>query len=63
MVFLFALIPSITSDDKPSKWTSLMTASALTVFAFTYASLSLNLATIAVALSAAGWWVLFYQKW
>lgn len=62
IVFFIALIPSIMSANKPSKWTSLMTASALTAFGITYFSLSLTYATIAVSLSAIGWWVLYFQK-
>lgn len=62
LVFFLALIPSILSANKPSKWTSLFTALALTAFSFTYYSLGLVYGTITVALSAIGWWVLFFQK-
>jgi len=61
-LFFIALIPSLMSANKPSKWTSLLTASTLTVFTFTYYSLSLMYGTVAVALSAIGWWVLYFQK-
>lgn len=60
-IFFAALVPSIISSDKPSRWTSLPTAIVLTVFAFTYYSLGLNYGTFMVALSAIAWWVLFFQ--
>jgi len=62
IVFLIGIFPSIFSKDKPSKWTSLPTAIALTSFSFVYYSLSLTLSTVLVALCALGWWVLFFQK-
>lgn len=60
-MFFLALVPSIMSDHKPSKWTSLPTAVVLSIFAFTYHSLGLVFGTCMVALSALAWWVLFFQ--
>ena len=62
MLFLIALIPSIVSKDKPSHWTSLLTASTLTIFTFTYFMLSLTYATYPVGGTAIAWWILFFQK-
>jgi len=62
VVFFIALIPSITSNDKPARVTSFSTALVLSVFAATYASLSLTFTAGVTALTAAAWWVLFYQK-
>lgn len=63
LVFLIALIPSLMSRDKPAKLTSLITASALTVYTVTYITLPFPYTTFVVALSAVAWWVLFFQKW
>lgn len=62
IIYCIALIPSIFGPNKPSKWTSLMNAVTLTAFTVTYVSLSFMYASIAVAISALGWWVLFAQK-
>lgn len=62
IIFFVALIPSIIGKDKPSKWTSFTTALTLTIFTATYFTLSLTYATIATALTAIAWWVLFFQK-
>ncbi len=61
-LFLIALIPSIFSEFKPSKWTSLLTAATLTVFTFTYYTLDLVYATSMVGLTAVAWWILFFQR-
>ena len=63
LVFFLALVPSIVSLDKPSKWTSLPTAFVLSVFGVTYYSLGLNFAAFMVSVSAIAWWILFFQKW
>jgi len=60
--FFIALIPSLLSTNKPSKWTSLMTGFVLTVFTFTYFSLNLTYSTFTVALTAVAWWILYFQK-
>ncbi len=62
IIFLIALLPSILSVDKPSKWTSLITSVTLTIFTIVYFTLGLSYACIATGLSALGWWVLFFQK-
>ena len=62
IIFFLALIPSIVSKDKPSKWTSLSTALALTAFSFTYFTLNLTYSTIAMAATSLAWWVLYFQK-
>ncbi len=61
--FLIALVPSVLGENKPSKWTSLITATTLTTFAVVYFTLSLSYATIATTLSALAWRVLCIQKW
>lgn len=62
IVFFVALVPSIMSEHKPSKWTSLSTAIVMTIFVVTYYSLSFMYATFTGALSALAWWVLYFQK-
>ncbi len=61
-IFFIALIPSIVSEHKPSKWTSLITALVLTTFTFTYFSLNLTYSTFTVALATLAWWILYFQK-
>lgn len=61
-IFSLALIPSILSKDKPAISTSLMTGVILLVYAFTYFTLNLWLATIAVTLTGVLWLVLAAQK-
>lgn len=62
LVFFVALLPSIFSTNKPSRWTSLGNAIFLSLFAVVYFTLSLTLATTMVVLTAVAWWVLFFQK-
>ena len=62
MLFFIALLPSIFTEHKPSKWTSLLTAATLTVFTCTYFTLDLVYATSTVGLTALAWWTLFFQK-
>lgn len=62
LLFFFALLPSILSKNKPSVWTSLLTASILTIFAVVYWTLGLTFGTATTALTATGWCVLFFQK-
>jgi threonine/homoserine/homoserine lactone efflux protein len=62
IIFFLALIPSIMSENKPSKWTSLSTALVQTVYIATYYSLSLTYATIAGTVSTIAWWILYFQK-
>ncbi len=63
IVFFVALLPSITGIDKPSRWTSLMNAVTLSIFTYTYYTLSLPYAALGMAPTAIAWWVLFFQKW
>jgi hypothetical protein len=63
LMFAIALIPSVTSKDKPALWTSILTCTVLIVFAITYASLSLWFATITTSLTALLWGVLIIQKY
>ena len=63
IIFLAALVPSLIGEHKPSKWTSLVNAVALSIFAVIYFSLTLTYTTISTLIIAIAWWVLFYQKW
>jgi len=62
LVFAGALLPSIFSQNKPSEWTSALTATVLVVFTISYASLDLWYATATTALTAALWLTLAIQK-
>jgi len=62
VVFFVALIPSIVSENKPSKWTSLSIAIVLSLYVITYYSLSYVYATVTGAISTLAWWVLYFQK-
>ena len=57
-----ALLPSITSKNKPSKYTSLFTGTILASFTVCYATLGLIMASIATASTASLWLTLFIQK-
>jgi hypothetical protein len=61
-IFFLSLLPSIFSQDKPSVWTSFITASTLSTFCFAYYSLDFIFSAFSIALSAGAWWVLFFQK-
>jgi hypothetical protein len=62
VIFCLALIPSITGEDKPAVWTSVLTGSVLAVFTAVYVSLSLWYAALTTGLSAVLWAVLAFQK-
>lgn len=62
VVFFVALVPSIMSENKPSKWTSLSTALVLSVYVVTYHSLELTYATVTGTIAALAWWILYFQK-
>lgn len=62
IVFFVALIPSIISENKPSKWTSLSTALVMSLYVITYYSLSLTYATVTGAIATTAWWILYLQK-
>ncbi len=61
-VFLVALVPALTSREKPPVSTSLITGLILVVFSFTYFTLELWLSAISSALIAAAWLTLALQK-
>ena len=63
-VFALALVPSILSKtDKPALSSSLLTASILTLYVVTYASLEFVTSAISGGAVAIAWWILAYQKW
>jgi len=61
VIFLLALLPSIFSKNKPAWGTSFLTALILSIFAFTFWTLSLKWGMISSGMVALGWWVLFFQ--
>jgi hypothetical protein len=61
ITFIFALIPSIYSNNKPALATSVMTGSVLTVFTIVYITLSLWFSAITTAITAVLWYVLSVQ--
>ena len=60
--FSIALLPTVFSKSKPSKWTSLMTGGILVAFAATYATLGLWLACVATSTTALLWFILLFQE-
>ncbi len=60
-LFSLALIPTIRSKQKPALTTSVLTSAVLWVFAITYATLELWLATVAQILGAGLWGFLAVQ--
>ena len=61
-VFIIALLPSVFSNDKPHKWSSLLNTLVLAIFAFTFWTLGLYWGAIMSALVAIIWAILFIQK-
>jgi hypothetical protein len=61
-VFAIALVPTIRGKEKPPLWTSIPTAIFLTLFAFTYFSLTLWLSAFSSLLTATTWYILAIQK-
>lgn len=61
-ILFSALLPSIFGANKPSPWTSGLSASILATFAITFWTLGLPSSAIAVSLSALAWGILFIQK-
>jgi hypothetical protein len=61
-VFIFALLPSVFSQNKPAFSTSLVTASALFVMTITFATLALWLTAAASSVSCFLWFVLAFQS-
>lgn len=62
-ILFFALLPTVFGKEKPALKTSVMTSTILTVFGFTFLSLTLYLSAVTVLGSAALWYILAYQKW
>jgi len=62
IVFTIALIPSLTSKNKPAVSTSLLTGVVLIVFAFTYLTLHLWFSMVAISINAVAWLALATQK-
>lgn len=62
IVFAVSLIPAICGRDKPPLATSLMTATMLAIYGFTYATLGLWLSLGGAFLVAGTWYVLAAQK-
>lgn len=62
LLFFIALLPSVFSNDKPNRWSSLMTGSVLLVFTFTFWSLDLFFGAFSSALVSITWFILFFQK-
>lgn len=63
LIFAVALVPSIMSSDKPALGTSVTTGLVLTVFAFTYFSLSLWYAAVTTAITGLLWIILAVQNY
>lgn len=61
-LFSVALLPSVFSKNKPSWWTSLLTATVLGAFVWCYATLGLTYAAASTSATCALWTVLLYQK-
>ncbi len=62
ILFIIALIPSLTSKHKPAFKTSLINGVVLILFACTYISLSLTLGAIGTFITGVLWLILAYQK-
>lgn len=62
LIFFVALLPSVFSKNKPSKWTSLITAVVLISFGFTFFSLGMVYSTIVAVLNSFVWGILYVQK-
>lgn len=62
LVFMFALLPSVFGEDKPSPWTSLSTAATLYVFAGVYTTLGFTFAALTTAATATLWTTLLIQR-
>ena len=62
VIFIFSLIPSILTKDKPSFWTSIISAIVLYIFVVTYFSLGLWGSGLATLIVASLWATLAVQK-
>ena len=61
IVFLVALIPSLTSEYKPNKTTSISTAAVLYAFTLNYISLGLYMSSVVGFATACCWLALYIQ--
>jgi len=61
LLFFVALLPSVFSEDKPNRWSSLMTAIILATFAYTFWTLGLFWGAFTSTLVTLAWFVLFFQ--
>jgi len=62
LIFVFALIPTLRSKEKPAFTTSFITALVLSIFALTYITLSLWGSAFFQGCTAACWFLLAFQK-
>lgn len=63
VMFFVALIPSMTSSEKPALATCLMTAIILTINVFVIWTLGLYFTFASLILISSGWWILAWQNW
>lgn len=63
IVFTMALLPTVLGKDKPAFSTSLINGIFLTIFTFTFMSLSLWLTAAGAAGTGIMWFILAYQKY
>jgi hypothetical protein len=63
IIFILALIPSITGKDKPALTSSLSTGIVLVIYAVTYITLSLWYSALTISLTALCWFILAFQKY
>lgn len=62
MIFAVSLLPSIVSDKKPNKFTSLSTAITLFVFCGTFATLNMEFSAVMSWINGSLWSILFGQQ-
>jgi hypothetical protein len=62
-IFIAALIPSLTSKDKPPVSSSITTGSVLLVYAVVYITLDLWLSVVSTAIMALVWLTIGWQKY
>jgi len=63
IIFVISLFPSILTKNKPSIWTSILSAVVLYIFVITYISLSLWGSAIATLIVSILWTILAIQKY
>lgn len=62
LIFSIALLPSVMSKNKPSKWTCLITGVVLACFVVVYASQKWWYGMMSNGLTAAMWFTLLFQQ-